>query len=125
MCQLLLRTHSQLLDPTDPWDFLHLGGLSITSSVLRPPLHLCFNLIYCSRVTGSAGNSVSPAKEAVGPSLALGNPPDPWDSPSLHWTRRKQCRLHLWPQLHPLILKVVHVSGNGAYPVRELLGVLG
>ena len=113
-----------LLEPPTRGIILHLGGLSFTPSVLQPPLHLCSNFIYCPRVIGLASNSVSPAKEAVDPSLASGEPPDSWDSPSLHRTRRKQCRLHLWPQLHLLIPKVVHVSGNGAYPVRELLGVL-
>ena len=66
MCQLLLRTHSQLLDPTDPWDFLHLGGLSITTSMLQLPLHLCSNFTYCPRVIWLSSNSVRLATEAWG-----------------------------------------------------------
>ena len=68
-CHGSLRTHSQLLNPTDPWDFLHLSGLSITSSMLQPSLHLGFNFIYCPRVTGS-GNSASHARRALDPSRA-------------------------------------------------------
>ena len=66
MCQFLLRTRSQPLDPTDPWDFLHLGGRSIATSMLQLPLHLCSNFTYCPRVIWLSSNSVRLAMEAWG-----------------------------------------------------------
>ena len=61
-----MRTRSQPLDPTDPWDFLHLGGRSIATSMLQLPLHLCSNFTYCPRVIWLSSNSVRLAMEAWG-----------------------------------------------------------